>query len=90
MDYSRPGSSVHGISEVRILEWVAISPPGNLLHPKVKPASRVSLALAGELITSSTTWEARWLPRSLDFLCLEALVSYVLFYVFRNRHLPNT
>ena len=25
MDCSSPGSSVHGISQVRILEWVAIS-----------------------------------------------------------------
>ena len=25
MDCSRPGSSVHGISQARILEWVAIS-----------------------------------------------------------------
>ena len=25
MDYSLPGSSVHGISQARILEWVAIS-----------------------------------------------------------------
>ena len=25
MDYSWPGSSVHGISQARILEWVAIS-----------------------------------------------------------------
>ena len=24
MDYSSPGSSVHGILQVRILEWVAI------------------------------------------------------------------
>ena len=24
MDYSLPGSSVHGISQLRILEWVAI------------------------------------------------------------------
>ena len=24
MDYSPPGSSVHGISQTRILEWVAI------------------------------------------------------------------
>ena len=24
MDYSRPGSSVHGIIQARILEWVAI------------------------------------------------------------------
>ena len=25
MDYDLPGSSVHGISQARILEWVAIS-----------------------------------------------------------------
>ena len=25
MDYSPPGSSVHGISQAEILEWVAIS-----------------------------------------------------------------
>ena len=25
MDYSLPGSSVHGISQVRILKWVAMS-----------------------------------------------------------------
>ena len=25
MDYSLPGSSVHGVSQARILEWVAIS-----------------------------------------------------------------
>ena len=25
MDYSLPGSSVHGISQAKILEWVAIS-----------------------------------------------------------------
>ena len=25
MDYSPPGSSIHGILQVRILEWVAIS-----------------------------------------------------------------
>ena len=28
-DYSPPGSSVHGISQARILEWVAISFPGS-------------------------------------------------------------
>ena len=27
MDYSLPGSSVHGISQARVLEWVAITFP---------------------------------------------------------------
>ena len=33
MDRSLPGSSVHGILQVRILEQVAISPPGDLPNP---------------------------------------------------------
>ena len=32
MDYSLPGSSVHGISQARILVWVAISFSSNLLY----------------------------------------------------------
>ena len=30
MNCSPPGSSVHGILQARILEWVAILPPGDL------------------------------------------------------------
>ena len=33
MDCSPPGSSVHGISQARILEWVAISFSRELPHP---------------------------------------------------------
>ena len=39
MDCSLPGSSVHGIFQTRTLEWIAISTPGNLPDPGIKPAS---------------------------------------------------
>ena len=39
MDCSLPGSSVHEISQARILEWVAISSLGNLPDPGIEPAS---------------------------------------------------
>jgi len=39
MDYSLPGSSVHGISQARILEWVAISSPGYLPNPGIEAMS---------------------------------------------------
>ena len=45
MDYSLPGSSVHGIAQARILEWVAISSPRQLPYPEIKPVSSMSLAL---------------------------------------------
>ena len=39
IDSSPPGSSVHGISQARILEWVAISSPGDLPNPGIEPGS---------------------------------------------------
>ena len=35
-DCSLPGSSVHEISQARILEWVAIPSPGDLSNPGIK------------------------------------------------------
>ena len=40
MDYSLPGSLVHGLFPARIPEWVAIFPsPGVLPNPAVEPGS---------------------------------------------------
>ena len=39
MDCSPPGSSIHGISQARILEWVAISSLGRLPDPGIEPKS---------------------------------------------------
>ena len=50
MDYSLPGSSVLGTLQARILEWVAISFPGDLPHPQIEPASHVSPALWADSI----------------------------------------
>jgi len=39
MEYSLPGSSVDGISQARILEWVAISSSRVIYDPGIKPGS---------------------------------------------------
>ena len=39
MDCSPPGSSVCGISQARILEWVAFPSPENLPDPGTEPES---------------------------------------------------
>ena len=39
MDCNPPGSSVHGISQTRILEWVATPSPGDLPDPGIEPGS---------------------------------------------------
>ena len=38
MDCRPPGSSVHGILQTRILEWVATT-PGDLPNPRIEPQS---------------------------------------------------
>ena len=48
MDCNPPVSSVHGIFQAGILEWVAFPPPGELPYPGVEPTSPVSPALEGK------------------------------------------
>ena len=38
-DYSPPASSIHGISQVRTLEWLPFPSPGHLHHPGIEPRS---------------------------------------------------
>ena len=47
MHCSLPSSSVHGISQARILKWAAISSSGNLPDLKIRAGSPASPALAG-------------------------------------------
>ena len=49
MDCSPPGSSSHGMSQARILEWVAISFSRDLPHPSTELPC---LALAGKFFTT--------------------------------------
>ena len=43
---------------MRILEWVAWPPPGDLPHPEIEHASLMSPALADGLFITSATREA--------------------------------
>ena len=53
MDSSPPGSSVHGILQAGIAEWVAIFLlQGFFLDPGIEPRSPVSPALAGRFFTA--------------------------------------
>ena len=56
MDGTLPGSSVQGISQTELLEWVAIPFPGDLPDPKIEP---MSPALAGEFFTTEPPGKLR-------------------------------
>ena len=51
MDCSPPGSSVHGISQARILEWVAFPSSGDLPDARINPTSS---ELAGRFFTTES------------------------------------
>ena len=73
IDCSPPGSSVHGILQTRILEWVAMPSPGNIPDPGIEPMYFMSPTLAGGFFTASATWEATS-HTVLELKCLKNLL----------------
>ena len=61
MDCSPPGSSVHGILQARILEWVVVPSSRGSSQPGTEPASLKSLASADRFFTTITIWEAPYI-----------------------------
>ena len=65
MDCSPPGSSIYGIFQTRVLEWIAIAffvpfpTPGDIPDSGIEITSLSSSALAGGFFTTSTTWEVQ-------------------------------
>ena len=55
MDCSLPGSSVHGILQARILEWVPCPPPGHLPDPGIEPAS-LNISCTGRQVIYMCTY----------------------------------
>ena len=58
MDYSPPGSSVHGILQVRILEWAAMPSSRASSPPRDGTCISYASCTAGGFFTTGATWEA--------------------------------
>ena len=70
-------SSVHGISQARILEWVAISSPKDLQDPGIEPTSPESPLVGGFFTTEP--------PGKL--LCMYIYILYR--HIYRQTHMPT-
>ena len=78
MDYSPQGSSVHGILQARVLEWVALPLPGDLPDPGIEPTSLMSSALAGAFFTTNVTQEVSCVLSDQGYMCtLEMIRPYM-------------
>ena len=76
MDYSPSGSSVHGILQARILEWIAISSSRDLPDPGTEPMSPVSPApqlasLPAEPL-GKLLWDNKWPPLCGSETCVSS------------------
>ena len=83
MDWRLAGSSVHGISQARILEWVAISFSRGSSYPGIKPASPASPALAGRFFTTEPPGHAPFLfffEYLLNFNHYKMLETHLVFF----------
>ena len=56
--YSPPGSSVHGIFQARILEWVAISSSREAFPPRDRTCISGTSCLVRWILYHCATWEA--------------------------------
>ena len=66
VDCSPPGSSVHGILQARVLEWVAMPSSRGSSQPRDQTHIFMSPALAGGFFTTSTTWESPLIIREMQ------------------------
>ena len=61
LDCSLPGSSVHGILQVRILESTAISSPGDLPDAGIDPAPPVSPVFQADSLLAESSGKPNFL-----------------------------
>ena len=69
VDCSLPGSSVHGILQVRIPSGLLCPSSDNLPNLGIEPVSLMPSALAGGFFTTSTTWEAQLSMFHIKIMC---------------------
>ena len=94
MDYSAPGSSICGILQARILEWVAISFSRGFPDPGIKPGSP---ALKADSLPSEASGKFHfntlslfnYLANSVYFTLIHALPVIYIYYRHRINLLYN-
>ena len=83
-DCSLPGSSVHGILQPGILEWVVCPPPKDLPDPGIETASLMSPALAGGFFTTSATWASYYMDTRQTGLRPTCMTLFNFNYLFEG------
>ena len=80
MDCSPPGSSLHGLLQARILEWIAMPFSGESSQPRDQTPIFYSSCIGRWVVYTSATWEAHLM------ICYDANDSYQKLQEHSNIH----
>ena len=69
VDCCLPGSSVHGVLQARMLDYVVMPSSRGSSRPRDQAVSFMSIALAGGFFTTRNTWEAHAAAAKLLHSC---------------------
>ena len=78
MDCSSPGSSVHGIFQARMLEWVAISSSRGFSQPSDHTHVSCISYFGGWNLHHCATWEALWSVIKKRFILLNIIIKLII------------
>ena len=82
LDYSIPGSSVHGISQIRILEWVAISFSMGSSQPR--DWTEISQIVRWVFLTTEPLGKTK-----LDLILYHVINLMAIYFFFTSSSLPR-
>ena len=81
MDCSLPGSSIHGILQARILEWVARPSSRESSWPRNRTQVSYVSCVGRRFFTISATWEAQ-VQKYLQF-CIVEFRCLIMYYILK-------
>ena len=87
MDCSLLGSSVHGILQAKILEWVAMPSSGDLSNPGIEPSSPVPPSLQADSSLFESPGKPTHIPKTLENSFLWLAELWVIFICFLSSFL---
>ena len=87
MDYSPPGSSIHGIFQARILEWVAISFSMSLFKIQTNHVTPLSKGQGSRVnLAEALANHGRLIPLDLDWFCCGQRLARDFFWSLKWEH----
>ena len=89
--FATPGSSVHGVFQARILEWVAISPSRGSSWPRDRTCVSICFCIGRWILYHWATWDSvRFTEKNHETVHVNRWVLCYLSYIPPKAAVPHT